>query len=175
MIKQNTRCCEKQLRSILNCQSFCFLVTRRLPHFETGFRKYVHNVETFISNCLFEISRPAFCTAAVKSMMDDVKEIGARLDTKLDSLAEEFENLTLTLKKKSFESEKPTVYCIYCQQPGHYSNQCRDNHMQTAGCGYCHKIGHTTDMCFQKQVSVPKAWINIKTTKNNEGSSRDHA
>lgn len=64
-----------------------------------------------MSNFSFEESRLASSKAAVKTMKDDVKEIETRLESKLDMLTAQFENLTLTLSKMTMEWRKLVVLC----------------------------------------------------------------
>lgn len=112
--------------------------------------EYMGNCGANISNFFFHDSRSALSLSAVKATLDDVKEVEAQLDIKLEMLSEQFKNFPSTLNQKMQDVERPPVFFSYCQKEEHYFSQCRENHMRTARCGYCHKMGHSTDRCFQK-------------------------
>lgn len=130
--------------------------------------EHVHNCESFVSNFSFNELHPVSSEAAVETMKDDVKEIETRLDFRLEMLTAQFDNLTLTLKKTA-ESEKPSIMCLYCQKKRHYSNQCRQSPMIHTRCGRRDEICHTTETCFQKQMNIPKNRTEVqnKTVGNN--------
>lgn len=77
--------------------------------------EHVRNCEAFILNFSFDDSRPAMGPSAINTLLKDVENVEARLDVKLEVLSDQFENLTLTLNKETKDTERPQVFCFYCQ------------------------------------------------------------
>lgn len=63
----------------------------------------VKNFEIFVSNLSFKESHPTTKSADVEIMKDDGKEVGRRRDSIINSLAERFQNLVLTMQKRQIE------------------------------------------------------------------------
>lgn len=83
--------------------------------------KYVRNCKLFASNFSCEESCPAKSYTDIEKTCNDVREVKNCIESKLDGLAEKFQNLTLKLRKHQTETQgAQKTSCLYCQEAWHY-------------------------------------------------------